>query len=440
MNNSTWQRSSRRMVRSVALLALVAGVVLPASAASASTAAPHAAPSPARTSIAVPSIPQGETIHDACPPPAPGHSECMAQTLVPAAGSRAAVRPDDADPEGTAYGPTDLQSAYNLIDASANRGSGETVGIVDAYDDPTAESDLAFYRSFYDLPACTTANGCFRKVNQNGYAGDYPTTDPVYDDWSHEVSLDLDMVSAICPNCHILLVEANTTANEDFGISEDTAVSLGAKFISNSFGGSEETDDAAHYDHPGVVITASTGDSGFVSGIESPASYPTVVAVGGTSLLLDPGASRGYAEITWAEGQSGCSAETKPAWQADSGCSGRSLADVSADANPTTGVNTYDTEGSNTGWGDWGGTSESSPIIAAVYALGGAITVPYAAQETYAAVRAHPGSVYDIVAGTNYPEGMGSCNGEAHYECYAGPGYDGPTGLGTPDGITAFEP
>jgi subtilase family serine protease len=433
----------------VVLLALVAALGLPGTAASAAApahptvaAAENSNSSASSQSIVVPSVPKGDTIHNACPPATPGHSQCYAQELLPAAtGSRATVRPDDASPSDNGYAPSDLQSAYDLTSASASRGTGETVAVVDVYDDTTAESDLAFYRSTYHLPACTTANGCFTKVNEFGEQGDYPAPDPSDDDWSPEVSLDLDMVSAICPHCNIMLVEADSSDNGDLAASEDTAVGLGAEFVSNSYGGSEDTTDAADYDHPGVVITASTGDHGFAAGIETPAAYPGVVAVGGTSLLRDPDVSRGWAEITWADGQSGCSAyETKPAWQTDTGCTTKSLADVSADANPMTGVDTYNTYGTNGGWGVWGGTSEASPIIAATYALGGVILDDYAAQETYATVKADPGSVNDITEGTNYPEGAGSCNGEATYECNAGPGYDGPTGLGTPNGITAFEP
>ena len=434
MNTRTRRRFGLRMSMPVVALALVAGGGLPASA---STAAAHATPSHVTPSIVVPSVPQGSTVHNACPPAAPGHSQCFAEGVEPAAGSGTGVRPDDATPSAKGYKPSDLQSAYALTSASASQGAGRTVAVVDAYDDPTAESDLAVYRSTYGLPACTTANGCFQKVNESGEAGDYPATEPANDDWSDEVALDVDMVSAICPHCDIMLVEADSTRNGDLGAGVDTAVGLGAQFVSNSYGGPEETTTAAAYDHPGTVITASTGDSGF--GVSTPAAYPTVVAVGGTSLLRAPYSSRGWAEITWADGGSGCSAsETKPTWQTDPGCSTRSVADVAADANPATGVNTYDTYGTNTGWGVWGGTSASAPMIAATYALGGPTLIDYIARETYATASADPDSVNDIVAGTNYPSGGGSCDGQASYECKAGDGYDGPTGLGTPNGITAF--
>jgi subtilase family serine protease len=186
------------------------------------------------------------------------------------------------------YAPTDLQNAYNL--PSRIMGQGQTVAIVDAYDDPRAETDLATYRNQFGLPACTKANGCFRKVNQTGGTS-YPRPDS---GWAEEISLDLDMVSAICPWCHILLVEAKNASFSNLGIAVNTAAKLGANVISNSYGGDESSDEntyASYYNHPGVVITASAGDNGY--GVEVPAAYNTVVAVGGTSLILSPNA-RGW--------------------------------------------------------------------------------------------------------------------------------------------------
>ena len=183
----------------------------------------------------------------------------------------------DAAPSG--LGPADLQQAYNL---PASGGAGATVAIVDAQDDPNAESDLATYRSQYGLPACTTANGCFKKVDQNG-GSNYPTADA---GWAGEISLDVDMVSAACPQCHILLVEANTANMDDLGAAVNRAVTMGAKFVSNSYGGSEDasdtTADSQYFNHPGVAITVSSGDSGY--GVEYPAASQYVTAVGGTSL------------------------------------------------------------------------------------------------------------------------------------------------------------
>ncbi len=208
------------------------------------------------------------------------------------------------------YGPPDLRSAYNLPSATA--GGGETVAIVDAFDDPTAEQDLAQYRSFYGLPACTAASGCFRKVNQTG--GTLPPAPSP--DWALEISLDLDMVSAVCPNCKILLVEATTNLDNDLYAAEDTAARLGADAISNSWGGDESSDETAndvHFNHPGIAITASSGDSGF--GVSYPAASPFLTAVGGTSLTRAAGTARGWTESAWDGAGSGCSAcEAKPAF------------------------------------------------------------------------------------------------------------------------------
>jgi subtilase family serine protease len=315
------------------------------------------------------------------------------------------------------YAPCDLQAAYGL--ASSASGAGQTVAIVDAYNDPSAESDLAIYRSTYGLPACTTANGCFRKVNQNGGTA-YPQSDP---NWSGEISLDVDMVSAICPNCHILLVEASSSNLGNLFIAENEAAALGATEISNSWGAGDFNGESNYdsYFHHGIPITASTGDSGY--GVSYPAASPYVTSVGGTSLTRASNA-RGWSETAWSGAGSGCSQyEPKPTWQTDS-C-GRTVGDVSADADPNTGVATYDSYGYG-GWVVFGGTSVASPIIASIYALAGngaSISSP-----SYA--YSHAGSLFDVTSGSN-----GSCG---TYLCNAGAGYDGPTGLGTPNGTGAF--
>jgi len=316
------------------------------------------------------------------------------------------------------YGPADLQSAYKLPSATA--GSGQTVAIVDAFDDPTAESDLAQYRSFYGLPPCTTANGCFRKVNETG-GTIYPAPSP---DWALEISLDLDMVSAVCPNCHILLVEATTNLDSDLYTAEDTAAALGANAISNSWGGSEysgQTSDDAHFNHSGVAITASSGDSGY--GVSYPAASRFLTAVGGTSLTRNS-SSRGWTESAWSGAGSGCSAyDAKPSWQTDTGCARRTVSDVSAVADPNTGVAVL----YGGLWWTVGGTSASSPIVASVYALAGnASSVTYGSYPY-----SHTTGLFDVVNGSN-----GSCS--PSYLCHGQTGYDGPTGLGTPNGVSGF--
>lgn len=320
------------------------------------------------------------------------------------------------------YGPSDLQSAYALPSSTA--GSGQTVAIVDAYDLPTAENDLGVYRSQYGLPACTTANGCFRKVNQTG--GSTPPSKNA--SWGQEIALDLDMVSAVCPNCHILLVEASSATNANLGTAVNTAVSLGANVVSNSYGGSETGSANSAYDHPGHVIVASAGDSG--TGPSQPCSYATVVCIGGTNLQRASNA-RGWAETAWTSSGSGCSTKVaKPSWQTDTGCTMRSESDVSSDADPNTGVAVYDSTAyrGQVGWMVFGGTSVSSPTIGAVYALAGnASTQNYGANIW----NGKGANLNDVTSGSN-----GSCS--ISYICNAGPGYDGPTGWGTPAGIAAF--
>jgi subtilase family serine protease len=341
----------------------------------------------------------------------------------------------------TGLGPSQIQSAYKLAGLNA---AGRTVAIVDAYDDPKAESDLAKYRSTFGLPACTTANGCFKKVNQNGAASPLPAGDY---GWAEEISLDLDAVSAACPSCHILLVEASSATDTDLMKAVDTAVATpGVVAVSNSYGGNEDstiTGLDSHFNHTGVAITASSGDSGY--GVSWPASSRYVTAVGGTTLTAASNA-RGWTESTWSGAGSGCSAfEPKPAWQHDSGCARRTVADVSADADPNSGLGVYDTYnscGSSSfcdflirlglvqgldGWAQVGGTSLSSPLIASVYALAGNTSSVVYGSFPYS----HTASLFDVTSGSN-----GSCGGS--YLCTAGPGYDGPTGLGTPNGTGGF--
>jgi hypothetical protein len=311
--------------------------------------------------------------------------------------------------------------------------NGQTIAIVDAYDNPNAESDLAVYRSQFGLPACSSANGCFVKRNQRG-----ETAPPAGNTgWGQEIDLDIEMVSAVCPNCKIVLVESDSNSFADLGAAVNEAVALGATAISNSYGGGEffgETSYAGPYNHPGIAITASSGDGGY--GVEAPAAYNTVVAVGGTSLTTAAN-TRGWTETAWSGAGSGCSSQiSKPSWQRDTACSRRTVADVSAVADPNTGVAVYDSYGSTGGanWYVFGGTSVAAPIIASVYGLAGnAKTTDYPARFAYAS----PTSLFDVTSGSN-----GNCTRKhttaTRYYCTAGPGYDGPTGLGTPNGTTGF--
>ncbi|RZU37245.1 hypothetical protein EV284_2404 [Streptomyces sp. BK022] len=355
----------------------------------------------------------------------PGQASCFAQRRTDIK-QRLASALAAATPSGLS--PANLHSAYNL---PSTGGSGMTVAVVDAYNDPNAEADLGTYRSTYGLSSCTKANGCFKQVSQTGSTTSLPANDT---GWAGEEALDIDMVSAVCPNCKIILVEANSANDTDLGIAENEAVSLGAKFVSNSWGGSEAssqtTEDTQYFKHPGVAITVSAGDSAY--GAEYPATSQYVTAVGGTALTTAAN-SRGWSESVWhtssTEGTgSGCSAyDPKPTWQTDTGCAKRMESDVSAVADPATGVAVYDTFGGS-GWAVYGGTSASAPIIAGVYALAGTPgATDYPAQYPYS----HTANLNDVTSGSN-----GSCT--TSYFCTARAGYDGPTGWGTPNGTAAF--
>jgi hypothetical protein len=422
------------------LLAVLSTVLFPALALSVAV--------PASAQPARPTVGLGSFVDFGCANPA----NRLVQSLLPAAHPRVAsavtcfgkarsghgARGPAITKGPLGLGPTQIQSAYKLAGLHAN---GRTVAIVDAYDDPKAEADLAKYRAAYGLPPCTTANGCFRKVNENGAASPLPKGDY---GWAEEISLDLDAVSAACPDCHILLVEASAPQDGPLMTAVDTAVRLGAVAVSNSYGGAEDSTILAadaHLNHPGVAITASTGDSGY--GVSWPASSPYVTAVGGTTLTAASNA-RGWTEKVWSGAGSGCSQfEPKPSWQTDPGCARRTVGDVSAVADPASGLGVYDTynncsvaslcdtlislglaQGLN-GWAQVGGTSLSSPLVASVYALAGnsvtAGSYPYA----------HAGALFDVTTGSN-----GSCGGS--YLCTGKPGYDGPSGLGTPNGTGAF--
>ena len=362
--------------------------------------------------------PASATSRAVCPPAAPGFMSCLSLVRTDLAPLAKAAVGQLVSPSG--YYPSDLQSAYALPAPATGAGSGITVAIVDAGDLATAESDLAAYRSQFGLSACTTANHCFKKVDESG-----GTSYPPDAGWGVEIALDIEMVSAVCPNCHILLVEATIPNVDHLGTAVDTAVRLGASAVSNSYGGSEFFNDpffdSAHFNHPGVAITVSTGDTGY--GVQFPSSSPHVTAVGGTRLTRAANA-RGWSETAWSGAGSGCSAyEAKPAWQLDGSCAKRTVADVSAVADTATGVAVY-----QGGWLVAGGTSVAAPIIAGVYALAGTPTPgTYPASYLYA----QTGQLNDVTSGSN-----GSCGGT--YLCTGAIAYDGPTGLGTPNGPGAF--
>jgi hypothetical protein len=341
--------------------------------------------------------------------------------------------------------PQNLHAAYALP-SDTLAGATQTIAVVDAYNDPTAEADLAVYDSTFGLPACTSANGCFRKLDQQGKTSPLPATNG---EWATEISLDVQMAHAICQNCKVLLVEGNNESFESLADAVDAAVKAGATEISNSYGGAEEASDTSvntAYNHPGIVITASSGDCGYrdeaCGGAASnfPAGSPDVVAVGGTRLSESAGK---WVSTAWEDAGSDCSTIfTAQSWQSGlsnysaTGCAGkRASSDVSANADPYSGVDVYDTtpseRGYPTGWGVWGGTSESSPIVASEFGLaGGAHSVSYPSATLYSNL-GNAKALTDVVSGNN-----GKCS-EASI-CTAGTGYDGPTGVGSPLGLDAF--
>ncbi len=298
-----------------------------------------------------------DTAPPVCPGPAnPGTARCHAHAQPFASSSP------------TGLSPATIKSVYSFS-TSSTAGAGATIAIVDAYDDPTAESDLGVFSSQYSLPACTTANGCFTKVNQTG-GSKYPRTNA---GWALEISLDIQWAHAIAPGAKILLVEASSNSFTNLLAAEDYAKSH-AQYVSNSWGGSEfsgESSYDSHFAQSGVSFFVSSGDAGLPA--EYPSASPNVISVGGTTLHFSGGKFTG--ETGWSSGGGGCSAyETATSAQAgfsqygQVNCSGkRATPDVSLDADPASGVSVYDSTRyqGQSGWFTVGGTSASSPMWAA---------------------------------------------------------------------------
>ncbi len=376
----------------------------------------------------------------ACGLPKPHHYACMAgidppgvghKPSLPGAPSEQGLSTVSPNLEGSGelggLSPSDLRSAYKI---STTGGSGQTVAIVDAYDDPNAEADLKAYRSHYGLSECTKANGCFKRVNQKGEEANYPKK--TIESWGLEMSLDLDMVSAMCQECHILLVEATNSetvnldaAENEAATWEETGTKKKATEITDSWGTpehSEETSEDSYFNHPGIPITVSSGDSGY--GVSYPSASQYVISVGGTTLKKAT-SSRGWEETVWKGAGSGCSAyEPKPSWQTDPDCAKRTDADVSAVASNESPVSVYDTyeeRPEEDGWLNVWGTSASAPIVAAIEAHSSSMVREQRAEAFYRHV------LFDVSKGNNAEK----CGG---YLCNGEEGYDGPTGWGTPDG------
>jgi len=423
-------RRIRRLSTVLAVVVAIAAVPVVARGARGTSAAPQAAPeSPAASPAAGPPATSDPAVHytpAACNQTVKkNYARCFSTVWTP--GTQHQINPDADAPPAAALGPADIRSAYKLPDG----GGGQTVAIVDAFGDTHAEADLATFRTQYGLPPCTIVNGCLEIVNQRGGTTPLPPDDP---GWALETSLDLDAVSAACPSCNILLVQGDDNGLDALGTAVNTAVALGAKYVSNSYGVPSEDPDQTSYDqdysHRGVAVTASTGDVGNVQ--NWPATNPDVVAVGGTRLTKNSTAPRGWDESAWSDGGSGCSLyEPHPAYQdrIDTTCGDkRATSDVAADADPASGLAVYDTVGQG-GWLQVGGTSLASPLVASMYALAGEPS-PDTFPVTYPYDPAKSGDLFDVTTGTD-----GACGTVL---CTAGPGWDGPTGVGSPNGVGAL--
>ena len=278
--------------------------------------------------------------------------------------------------------PENIREAYNI---PVSGGSTETVGIVDAFYDEHAKDDLKEYRSHYKLGECTEANGCLRIVNEKGEQvkkGTEPPEEPKGSTWGAEKALDLEMVSLACQECKMLLVEASGEGPAELAASVKEAFELQATSVADSYGfyeynpsrcpeEKECTEYSSTYDHPGLPVIASAGDSGYDDwekelegkqdhGTNWPASSPYVMAVGGTELQSNESVKRHWTETVWKKTGSGCAGtyDPKAAWQTDGGCSNRTGNDVAAVAED---VSIYSTP-TKGGWGDVGGTSASAPL------------------------------------------------------------------------------
>jgi hypothetical protein len=377
-----------------------------------------------------------------CPPATAAFVECYSHIDSPGSsftentGSPEALYPGSGVKGGLS--PQDLRDAYKL---PSTGGIGQTIAIVDPTGGATAEKDLQIYRSHYGLPECTSQNGCFKRVLHSGNAEGEEY-------WSVEVSLDLDMASAICPECHIMLIETNEETIQSLSAAEDEAVELGATVISNSWGQLEQEVNIAedsHYDHPGIPIVVASGDS-FYSGVYGayfPASAPTVISVGGTELERAE-TPRGWSETVWASSGGGCTEkQPKPAWQTDTGCAHRTENDVAAVASGGSPVSVYDSQISrldpgetcceNAHWLRVWGTSAAAPIIAGIEGLSSSTVRSLGPKAFYLAGPKE--QLFDITEGEN---SFGEC--KEGYLCKAETGYDSPSGWGTPNGLISLPP
>jgi subtilase family serine protease len=340
--------------------------------------------------------------------------------------------------------PNDISSlyAYPAPGAQGTAGSAQTVAIVVVGDYALAESDLGVYRSFFRLPPCTTANGCLRKtanvtptnITDTGGATSIAAHAATAAGWAAETDADIEIMSAVCPNCKIMISEAPTNSIGDLSYAVSNAAYAGATIVNASFGAAESSIDTsfgwAYENIKNVKVVAAAGDGGY--GVYFPASEVDTIAVGGTSLSINGST---VSETAWSGTSSGCSAYySTPTWQhvpaVSNACHQRNIVDVAAVADPNTGVAVYDStlSGSSGGWATFGGTSIAAPIITGMYALSGDTARNTGAQTLYTA---SSGSFLPVTSGSD-----GTCNPQ--YLCTAVAGYNGPAGLGIPHGLGGF--
>jgi len=423
-------------------LTIVAALIAPSSAANAAPTPPAAAAAASQT-YAPADQSGGTNFVQNCPDAPSGHFRCFSVIRSDGGGAHAHT------PTPQGYGPAEYRGAYGLNGLVSPNNA--VVAIVDAYDNPNAKADLDMYSTIYGIPVLPNCTGaiassavpCFQKVDQNG-----GTTFPIYNEsWAGEIALDVQAVHAICPNCRILLIEATTNSYADMMAAVDRARILGAHVVSNSYGGGESSGLYTSYDsvfnNTGIGYTVSSGDDGFDAGAQFPAGSRYVTAVGGTSLTVGTGNTYGSETVwNWHTGHglagSGCSAvEPKPTFQTDAGCTNRMIADISADASN---ASVYWTKQGQAGtWFVFGGTSLSAPMIAAMYGLAGGVPDgQYGNAWLYSHMTA--GNLHDVTTGDNILNtATVNCNSQPYF-CHGVSGYDGPTGRGTPLGLSAFQP
>ncbi len=338
--------------------------------------------------------------------------------------------------------PAQIHTAYALPQRGARA---QTIAIISAYDDPHVEADLAAYDKHFGLRACTTQNRCLHKLNQDGKPSPLPIpdADATGGMWNTESALGTEIAHAVCQSCSIMLVEATDAIKIDFSQAVAAAAAAGARTIVTTFVPTEDVADsdfARYYSNPRAAVVAATGDAlpgidwGYTGELNFPSSLPNVLAVGGTQLRT----GRRAGEQAWKGTVSGCSLYFHPAsWQtnatAKKACgTQRAGADIAAMATPGAIVHITGSGQSGGPWFAATGTSLAAPIIGGVIGLAGSVG-GHESQMLYQRARSDPGAFHDIVRGAN----AANCPSPI---CKAGPGWDGPTGLGTPNGLEAFLP